>query len=510
MSVAIEQTPPGVHAIINAGQVSRPLNRQPSSTAFLAGYAPWGPANTPITISGWADYVRKFGGFNSNSYLDAAVHALFNLYGGKTAIISRAVGASAAVATLTLEDRAGTPVDTLRVDAKYPSSYFDDIKVQVADGSVSNTVKLIFTSVKLQALGFLPETFDNFTIGATDILEVNQKSKLVNLTNLASATTAPGNRPAVIAATLLAGGSDDFAGVDAAKYVTALGAFADINLGGGQVAVPGISSSTVLAALKAHAELYQRLAIYDSTIGDDVSEILVKDYSAARSAHAELCYPWIECLDFSGNGLKKFYPPSIFALGACARVDRTQGTQKAPANIAALGAIDVERNSNGTPMFNDNARTQLNEKQINVIAPIGTEGIKKYGGRLFYPTGETRVQFVHQRRVLNMLFYSLKLGLTWATFQTVDGTGKLFRDLKSSTENYLRSLYRAGMFYGATEAEAFVVICDESNNLPEDLDLGIVKIQVGVKISPTAERIIVNIDNVPLSQDLDVLNGGVN
>jgi len=508
MSVVIEQTPPGVHAIVNAGQVSRPLNRQPSSNGFLAGYAGWGPVNTPVVISSWLDYVRKFGGFNANSWLDAAVYVLFNLYGGKTAIISRAVGAAAAVGTLTLDDRAGSPLDTLRVDAKYPSSYFDDIKVQVADGTTANTVKLIFTSVKLQALGFLPETYDNFTIGTADITHVNQTSKLVNLTNLASATAAPNNRPAVLAATALTGGTDDFAGVNAAKYVAALGAFADINLGGGQVAVPGINDSTVLAALKAHAELYQRLAIYDSVYGEDVSEILARDYSAARSAHAALYYPWVQMLDLSGNGNKKFYPPSIFAVGACAQVDRTIGVHKAPANISALNAIDVERNADGTPMFNDNARTQLNEKQINVIAPIGTEGIKIYGGRLFYPTGETRVQFVHQRRVLNLVYYTAKLGLTWATFQVVDGTGKLFRDLRSSAANFLRSMWRAGALYGATEQEAFVATCDASNNPAEDLDLGIVKIQLGLKISPTAERIIVNIDSVPLSQDLSVLNGG--
>lgn len=508
MSVVIEQTPPGVSAIVNAGQVSRPLSRAASSTAFLAGYAGWGPTNTPVEIFSWQDYVRKFGGFNTNSYLDAAVYALFNLYGGRKAVISRAVGASAAVATKTLVDRAGSPVDTLRVDAKYPSSYFDDIKVQVAEGTTANTVKLIFTSVKLQALGFLPETFDNFTIGATDIAEVNQKSKLVTLTNLASATVAPANRPAVSAAALLISGTDDFAGVNAAKIVAAIGAFADTNLGGGQVAAPGYSADAVLAGLKAHAELYQRLAIYDSVIGDDVSEVSAHDYSAAKSSYAALYYPWVKCLDLSGTGLTKYYPPSIFALGACAQVDRTEGVHKAPANVSALGAIDVERNTDGTPMFSDNARTTLNEKQINVIAPIGTEGIKIYGGRLFYPTGETRVQFVHQRRVLNLLYYTLKLGLTWATFSVVGG--KLFRDLKSSAGNFCRSMYRAGAFYGATEQEAFVVTCDESNNPQEDLDLGIVKVQVGVKISPTAERIIVNIDNVPLSQDLNVLNGGGN
>lgn len=503
MGVLLETTPPGVHAIVNAGQVIRPLNRQPSATGFLVGYAPWGPANTPVVLTSFADYVRKFGGWNANSYLDAAVYAYFNLFGGRTVIASRAVGSSAALATLTLDDRAGSPLDTLRVDAKYPSSAVD-ISVQVADGSTANTVKLTFRSVLLN----ITETFDNFTINATEIALLNAQSRLVNVVNLASATAAPGNRPAVLAATALAGGNDHFAGVNDAAIAAALAAFADANLGGGQVAAPGFNSSAVIASLKAHAELYQRLAIIDSVLGEDVSEILARDYSAARSSHLALYYPWVQMLDLAGSNTKKFYPPSIFGLGACALVDRTEGVHKAPANISVPNAIDVERNTDGTPMFNDNARALLNEKQINVIAPIGSEGIKIYGARLFHAVGETRVQYVHQRRVINLMFYTLKLGLAWATFQVVGN--KLFRALRSSAANFLRSAWRDGAFYGDTENEAFVVVCDESNNPQEDLDQGIVRLQAAFKISPTAERIIVNIDNVPLSQDLGVFNGGAN
>lgn len=503
MGVLLETTPPGVHAIVNTGQVVRSISRQPSGTALLLGYAPWGPVNTPIVLTGWADYVRKFGGFNANSYLDAAVYSFFNHFGGRTAIVSRAAGASAALGTLTLDDRAGSPLDTLRVDAKYPSSTVD-ISVQVENGSTTNTVKFTFRSVLLNRT----EVFDNFTINATEIALLNEQSKLVNVVNLNSATAAPGNRPAVLAATALTGGSDDFAGVNDARIVAALAAFADANLGGGQVAAPGFNSSTVIAALKAHAELYQRLAIIDSILGEDVSEILARDYSAARSSHLALYYPWVQMLDLAGSNTKKFYPPSIFALGACALVDRTEGVHKAPANISVPTAIDVERNSDGTPMFNDNARALLNEKQINVIAPISSEGIKIYGARTFHPVGETRVQFVHQRRVLNLMYYTLKLGLAWATFQVVGN--KLFRALRSSAANFLRSAWRDGAFYGNTEEEAFVVVCDESNNPQEDLDQGIVRLQAAFKISPTAERVIVNIDNAPLSQDLGVFNGGAN
>lgn len=503
MSVAIENNLPGVTAIINQGQVARPLDRQPTSTAFLVGYSVWGAATTPVTITSWSEFIRKFGGFNANSYLADAVYVFFNYFGGRQAVISRVVGGAAAKASKSLLDRAGTPVATLKVEAKFASSAVD-IKVAVAAGTLVNTVKLTFTSVYLN----ITEIYDNVDLTAGSLQTVNDKSKLVVLSNLASATAAPNNLPAITAATALTGGGDDFAGVAASDYVAGLNAFADGNLGTGQVAVPGQSNPTVYAALKAHAEAFQRLAIYNSAFGDDVSEMLAIDTTVYRSAYAAMYYPWVQMTDLSGANAKRFYPPSIFAVGACAKVDREVGTHKAPANISVPNALDVERNSSGAAQLDENARAALNAKQINVIAPIAGEGLKIYGARLFYPAGETRVRFVHERRVLNLIYYTAKLGLSYAVFAVVEGSGRLFRDLRSSASGFLRNLWRDGALYGATEKEAFLVKCDTENNPPEDLELGTVHLQLAVKLSPTAEQVIVNIDNVPLSQNLNVINGG--
>jgi hypothetical protein len=49
------------------------------------------------------------------------------------------------------------------------------------------------------------------------------------------------------------------------------------------------------------------------------------------------------------------------------------------------------------------------------------------------------------------------------------------------------------------------VIADASNNPPEELQAQRVHVQWGVHLSPTAEIVIINIDNVPLFQDLAVL-----
>jgi hypothetical protein len=505
MSLIIENTTPGVTALVNQGQVSRPISRQPSSTAFLVGYSAWGPVGVPVIVTSWADFVRKFGTHNTNSYLTDAAYVFFQHFGGVQAIISRVVGPTPVLATKTLMDGAGSPVATVRVDAKYPSSTVD-LKVTVEAGTAANSRKLTFRSVYLG----VTEIFDNVTLAADSLANVNEKSKLVNLTNLNSATAPPANLPAVAAESALTAGSDDFSNITASHFVAGLTPFADSNLGGGQVAIPGRTDSTVYAALKTHAETYNRLAIIDPALGNDVSEMLAVDTTAYRSSHLALYYPWVKMLRLDGVNNFKFFPPSIFALGACAHVDRTIGTHKAPANMSVPNAIDVERNTDGSPMFTDAARGSLNAKQINVIAPIPNEGIKIYGARLLYPSGETRVTMVHERRVLNLIYYSARLGYSWAVFQTVDGAGRLFRDLRSAGQNFLRSLWSAGALYGKTEAEAFVVTADASNNPPEELEQHRVHVQIGVKLSPTAEQVIINIDSVPLSQDLNVLNGGGN
>lgn len=506
-SLVIENSLPGVVAIVNAGQVARPIERQPSSTFFAVGYSPWGPVNTPTVVTGWADYVRQFGPFDANSYLDDAMWTFFNVFPGKTAVVSRVVGAAKALATLSLKDGgAGAGVNTLRVDAKYPST-LADILVTVAAGTAANTFKLTVRSVFLART----ETWDNLSIAdAASLTRINQQSALINVTDLASVTAAPGNNPRVLAETALAGGADDFAGLVAASYIgtddgttrTGLQAFKDEQLGNGQVAIPGLTTAPVHAALIAHAAAYHRLALIDPPLTSDKAAVATIR-ALYGSWYGAIYWPWPQMMDYGGSGILKYYPPSAFAAGACAQVDRTIGVHKAPANIEIPGALDVERNSSGAPQTDDTTREYLNGKDVNVITPLPQQGVKIYGARLM--TGDRRVSFVHQIRVLNEFYYAAKLNYGWAVFQVVDGSGRLFRDLRSTGNAFLRSYHAAGALFGATEAEAFVVTADESNNPAQELENGIVHVQWAVKISPTAERIVVNIDNVPLFQDLSVL-----
>ena len=511
MSTIVESTLPGVTAIVNAGRVASPIAQQPTSTFFVVGWTPWGPANVPTVVTSYADFARHFmggNGFHANSYIDDSLHAFFNLFPGKQAVVVRVVGAGKTLGTLSLKDRsAGAGLNTLRVDAKY-YSLAADISVTVDNGTNASTFKLTIESVFVE--GGRKEIFDNLTMAdASTLTYVNQNSKLVNLTDLASVTVAPTNNPKVVAKTALAAGVDDFGSLVAADYVgvagppkTGLQALNDEVYGTGQVAIPGITDETTHAALIAHAAAYHRLALLDPPLGSAKAD-MATSRALYGTWYGALYWPWVKCLAFDGSGITKFYPPSGFAAGACAQVDRTIGVHKAPANITVPAAIDVERLSGGQPQVDDATREYLNGLDVNVIAPLPNQGIKIYGARVM--TADRRVSFVHEVRLLNELYYSGKQGYQWAVFQVVDGNGRLFRDLVASGKAFLRNHHQAGALYGKTEAEAFVVVADGSNNPPDELAQGRVHVQWGVRISPTSEIIILNIDNVPLIQDLSVV-----
>ncbi|HQZ81604.1 MAG TPA: phage tail sheath subtilisin-like domain-containing protein [Pyrinomonadaceae bacterium] len=507
MSLTVENSAPGVTAIVNAGQVSRPLKRQPTSTAFIIGFAPWGPIGVPTVITSWSEFKRKFGGFHSLGWLADAAKIFFDYFGGRQIIAIRAGGASPVKGTITLTNRATTPLATFKFDAKYPSK---TVALNIVVTDVAGSTDLCDIKITAAALGVV-ETYKSADLrSASDLAAINEKSKLVTVSLVATAVSGATGRPqpAVGDGVAFDDGDDGSATVvatDLGAYLTLLN---DENLGTGQVLIPGYSKQNQ-AALMAHAEAYNRLALVEDAIATDYSDA-ANNLVASPSSYGAAYWPWVLMPAIDGTSGTKLYPPSIFAAGACAQVDRTVGTHKAPANIKVPAAVDVERNVDGTSMVNDNVRAYLNQRNVNVITPIAGEGIKLYGGRVLAEVGETRVQFVHERRMLNLIYYTAKQGYRWAVFAVVDGAGRLFRDLRTSGENFLRSLWRDGGLYGKTEGEAFLVVADETNNPAEELELGRVHVQLGVKLSPTAEQIFVNIDSVPLSQDLNILTGGDN
>ena len=67
----------------------------------------------------------------------------------------------------------------------------------------------------------------------------------------------------------------------------------------------------------------------------------------------------------------------------------------------------------------------------------------------------------------------------------------------------------SGALYGATPAEAYLVVCDATNNLPNDLEAGKVVVDVIVKPAPILEALHVRLSRASIGTNLtEVLSSG--
>lgn len=472
---------PGVIANINANPLGQPAQTRGSDAMFAVGSAAWGQLNTPTLVTSWKEFERKFGGKYPNGTLAPIVYEFFR-NGGTRAYLIRVQGDSTNAAG-TLK----TTTNTVGVGffGKHPSALVD-ITVNFDNGTLRVISKYLGIS----------ETYSNFVAHPTPAQQtqiadgsanltspdvVNAKSRLVTI-DMTSISAQPLASPQIVALTggVAALGGDAYAAWE--RF--------DDTFGPGQMVCAEFDARLITLA-----ERYKRIYL---TAGDEIG------YDAAKalrenidSSYAAIYEPGFVKIIGSNNQLETVSVLGGVA-GIFARAEREVGIHKAPANFRLEGATGVEQ-------MTDGQRQSLNEIQVNAITAINEQGIKVYGARVCKAGGQ--ITAIHEQRVLNQIFYDLRRALQQFIFQPA--SSRLFREIKSTCEQYLRTLYRQGAFYSPTGAEddAFRVICDASNNPPEDIAQHRVTVDVGVHIVGMAEMIFLNLSSVPLATDLDVLGG---
>ena len=128
---------PGVYVQETLNPVQPVVGPNSESVGAFVGANDRGPT-TPTLVNSWSQYVNKFGSWNytATNDLPLAVY-LFFTNGGSSAYIQRVVGSGADVATRTLTDRAGTPLDTLQVDSVNEGQWGNSINISIADSSAT-------------------------------------------------------------------------------------------------------------------------------------------------------------------------------------------------------------------------------------------------------------------------------------------------------------------------------------------------------------------------------------
>ena len=236
-----------------------------------------------------------------------------------------------------------------------------------------------------------------------------------------------------------------------------------------------------------HCErLRYRVAILDMPNGSVPSNPLLPEEAVewsrrlGSSSFAALYYPWIMVDDLLRlTGLVRIIPPSGHLAGIYARSDLARGVHKPPANEVIEGAVDLSFT------VDDILHGFLNDNGVNALRTFAGRGLRVYGARTLSPD----LRFVNVRRLLSMIEKAIDQGTQWTVFEP--NNDLLRRDMDRVVRSYLQTLFRKGMLDGATPEDSYFVICDESNNPPEQIDAGRVICQIGVQPPYPAEFVVV-------------------
>ncbi len=187
-------------------------------------------------------------------------------------------------------------------------------------------------------------------------------------------------------------------------------------------------------------------------------------------------------------------PASAGVAGIATKRNREQGFQEAPAGTRyrMAGVKDV------SVKFGNQAQDVLNPNGINLVRYMFNTGVVVWGART--RSSDSLYTFVHTRVIMNVLNGTLRGAFDNDIFSTIDGAGALFARIKETARSVCRRLWLGKALYGATEADAFDVVCGMENNDAGDLDNGNVALEVYVATSPTLEKLSVGTIRVGIGQ----------
>lgn len=485
-----------VTTAVRSGPTSRLV--APGSPFFVAGITERGDTAAAVRVSSMQEYADLLGGRVSYGAVYDALRCYFE-EGGTRAFVARVVGAGAAVGDLVLVDRAGAPVNTLRIDAKDSGAWSANVTVEVAAGSVAGTYRLVIRYAGTGGPGI--EVYDNLVTPA-DAVQKLATSAYVRGTDLASATVAPNNQPAILAPTALSAGTDDRATVVAATHTAALVKFPK-PLGPGAVAIPGQGSAAVGPLLMAHAAANYRIALLAAAAGANDAATIAEAQALRANVGAEftgLAGPWVQMPDDAGG--IRLVSPEGFVAGVRARVQQLRGPFRAAAGelAAARFVVGVER------VIDEAATNNLNDGEVIPIRVVGGR-VQPYGWRSL-SLDEVNYSLLTGRDVLNDLASQAEADAQALAFETIDGEGKVFSDLAAILLAIVQPMRARGGLYPQRDGAGneidpgYRVDTGPAVNTPDSLAANQLRGVMSVRPSPTGQLVDILITKATVTASL--------
>jgi phage tail sheath protein FI len=500
--VYIEEIPSGVRTITPVAT---------SITAFV-GTARRGLSDDPVRIQSFAEYERKFGGLHVLHSMSYAVRQYFE-NGGSDAQIVRVTAVDAVAATI---DVGGLPL-VAAGKGEWGNKLRAHINLNVREEGLFN---LFVYDTETRAT----DIFRNLSIDRTsqrfvgDVLE--DESELVRLPVDASLSGTPGESGAPQVGkewfddeggsfTQAEGGADggvvlqaQIQGSEADK--TGMFALEKTDLFNLLCLPPlereGDIDPTVYAEALKYCKVRRAMLIVDPSESwntvtkaqDGIASIRNPMGGEDYTRNAAIFFPRIKMADpLKQNRLATFVPCGAVA-GVFARTDVSRGVWKAPAGIEAglLGAQEF------AVKMTDPENGRLNPLGVNCLRNFRVHGNVVWGSRTLAGSDElgSDWKYIPVRRLTLFIEESLYRGTQWVVFEPNDEP--LWAQIRLNVGAFMNDLFRQGAFQGRTPAQAYFVKCDSDTTTQNDINRGIVNIEVGFAPLKPAEFVIIKIKQI--------------
>lgn len=456
--------------------------------AFFLGATERGPA--VASVHSQNEYKAKFGQRTGGPVLYDDISAFF-AEGGSNAVVSRHYGPTSVQASIAFGTigtfkavTGGTWGNTIKVTAQTPAG-------AVTGGTAGQPIRL---SIEWPA-----GTVWEISPQLNNVDELN--SWVNNYSNFVNFTLGAGTQlPVAGTAVTLAGGTDVAAVVG--DYDTTIGRFT-YDMGFGQHVMPGVTDPTVHQKLGVHLDNMDRVGIIDlPDTSDSTAQIASRANLDGKTGARQMLAMgnWVE---YPGDTppATVIIPYSGIQAGIIARADR-QGDP----SIAAAGADGISRRAVGLSpngkLFTDAQRTSMNSNGITLgrqmFGLLRTYGYRSAAG----PDIRNNWTFFQEARVIMQIAHLGNDAVEEYVFDTIDGKGHLFSQVKNVLTGICQTYWLAGALYGNTPAEGFRVICDSSTNTIDTIRAGEIHASIYLKTSKTAEWIQINIIKVPIEKQV--------
>ena len=158
-------------------QINEPADNGTAIGTFIGAF-PKGPVE-PTLVSSWTEFVKLYGKSNSAFFAPAAVYSFF-ANGGRNAYIVRSVGTeydgtvvTSATASVVLTDAVaeedGGPFDTIKVSAKTPGTWANDVlSIRIVHG-VNDGEQILFSILVFENINGINQLVEQFNDLSMDV-----------------------------------------------------------------------------------------------------------------------------------------------------------------------------------------------------------------------------------------------------------------------------------------------------------------------------------------------------